>query len=96
MTINIGFLVLILGFLVVLPLIYIGFTGKTEDNRGNAMVAVVFVTICTLCYTIYAIQGKHTVNTDELIKFNHSASETIKSMTVAEKYDAMLRRNHSN
>lgn len=89
MTINIGILVLILGFMVVLPLVYVAYTGKTEDTRFFSAVSAFLVAIGAICYAVFCFQKKHTISTDELIKFNHFASETTKLTTVAEKYDAL-------
>lgn len=89
MTINIGILVLILGFMVVLPLIYIGFTGKTEDTQFFSAFSAFLVAIGAICYAVSCFHNKYAVNTDELIKFNRPASEVVKPMTASEKYDAL-------
>ena len=88
MTINIGILVLILGFIVVLPLVYVAYKNKNDPNGICGFLAFL-VAIGAICYAVSCFQKKQTINTDELIKLNHPVSEAAKPTTVAEKYDAL-------
>ena len=88
MTVKIGILVLILGLLVVLPLVYVAYKNKNDPNDICGLLAFL-VEIFAICYAVSCFQKKQTINTDELIKFNHPVSEATKPTTVAEKYDSL-------